>query len=317
MMSKSIWIAIIFCLLGIGVLMLPRIRSSVAGFSQITPAVSGKFDPSLPQWQEWRKRNREDPKWEWKVRIAFYGRVVDQDNQPVPDAKVVVLCANGTASRELFTDSQGCFSLSGIRGKLLLIRSIEKPGYKVAATNRDVFEYAAFFDENYYVPDAANPVVFRMHRQADAEPLIVVSDEYRIPDSGTLAVDLHTGRTGGEDFAIDLLDNTDPTGRRWIARVRAPSGGVQSANVEFPVMAPDTGYVPEMTIDQDTPQPPGFQSGSLYKGGRFFVKTDAGYALVEFRMVAGNKSLRLTSRLNPNPSSRNLEFDQSKIIKSP
>lgn len=316
-MSKRVWIAIVICLLGVSVLMFPLVRTSLTGVSQITPPVSGKFDPSLPQWREWEKRNREDPKWEWKVRIAFYGRVIDQDSQPVPDAKVVVRWANGTASRELFTDSQGCFSLSGMRGKLLSIRSIERPGYEVSATNRDVFEYAAFFDEKYYVPDAANPVVFRMHRKAEAEPLIVVSDKYRIPDSGTLAVDLHTGRTGGEDFAIDLLDNTDPTGRRWIARVRAPSGGVQPANVEFPVTAPDTGYVPEVTIDQDTPQPPGFQSGSVYKGGRFFVKTGSGYAIVEFRMIAGNKSLRLASRLNPNPDSRNLELDPSRKAAAP
>ncbi len=316
-MSKSIWIAVVICLLGVSVLMFPIVRTSLTGVSQIAPAVSGKFDPSLPQWREWKNRNREDPKWEWKVRIAFYGRVIDQNDQPVPDAKVVVRWANGTASRELFTDSLGCFHLSGVRGKLLLIRSIEKPGYEAAAANRDVFEYAAFFDQNYYVPDAANPVVFRMRRKADAEPLIVVSDKYRIPDSGTLALDLRTGRTGGEDLAIDLLDNSDPTGRRWIARVRAPSGGVQSANVEFPVLAPEKGYVSEVTIDQDTPQPPGFQSGSLYKGARFFVKTGSGYALVEFRMIAGNRSLYFTSRLNPNPDSRDLELDPSKKIDAP
>jgi len=280
---------------------------------QMPASLPGKYDASLPQWQEWQRRKQEDPRWEWKVEISFYGRVLDQDNEPVAGARVVVSCTDlsreGTSVRELVTDDRGDFRLSGIRGKHLLVRSIEKRGYEPAATNRDGFEYAAFFDESYHIPDAKNPVVFRMHRRGATEPLIVVSDKFRIPESGTLAVDLKSGRVGGEDVQIEMVDNSDPTGRKWVAKVRAPSGGVQMASDEFSVLAPASGYVPELTIDQDTPQPAGFQSGSLYKGGRFFVKTAAGYAVVEFRMVPGNKSLHLTSHLNPDTSSRNLEYD--------
>jgi len=283
---------------------------------QLPPSTPGKYDASLPQWQEWRRRKQEDPKWEWKVEISFYGRVLDQDNDPVPDAKVVVswtdLSNRGTSLRELVTDGRGDFSLSGVHGKHLLIRSIEKRGYELATTNRNEFEYAAFFDENYYTPDAKNPVVFRMHKKLDAEPLIVVSNKLRIPESGIVAVDLKSGRLDGEDVLIELPDNSDPTGKKWRAKVRVPSGGVQVASNEFSVIAPESGYQPELTIDQDTPQPAGFQSGSLYKGGKFFVKTASGYALVEFRMIPGNKSLYSTSYLNPNISSRVLEYDPSK-----
>jgi hypothetical protein len=92
----------------------------------------------------------------------------------------------------------------------------------------------------------------------------------------------------------------------------APSG-LQVADEQFSTLAPETGYESEITIDQDTKQPLGFESGDLYKGGRFYVKTSSGYAVVEFRMVPGNNYFRLTSYLNPNPRSRNLEFDLNKV----
>src|SRR6266536_734801 len=34
------------------------------------------------------RRDRSDPKWEWKVPIEFYGRVVNGELSPVPDAKI-------------------------------------------------------------------------------------------------------------------------------------------------------------------------------------------------------------------------------------
>lgn len=289
---------------------------------QQMPAVDpNKYDPTLPQWQEWRRRNKEDKKWEWKTPISFYGEVIDQNQQPVVGAKVTLswtdLSAAGTSLRELITDEAGKFSLSDVRGKHLLIRSIEKEGYEYAVTNRDGFEYSAFFDESYHIPDPKNPVIFKMHKKAEEEPLFVVSNKYRIPGNGTVAVDMKTGRLNGNDLLIELVDNSDPTGKRWVAKVRAPVGGIQAVNDEFATTAPESGYQPEVIINQDTPQPAGFQSGSLYKGGKFYVKTASGYALVEFRMIPGNKSIHFTSCLNPNPKSRNLEFDPAKAIKSP
>jgi hypothetical protein len=44
----------------------------------------------------------------------------------------------------------------------------------------------------------------------------------------------------------------------------------------------------------------------------FFVKTPVGYALVEFRMIPGNHDLQFKSYLNPNTSSRNLEYDPAR-----
>ena len=300
----------------------PTPGASLSKIDQQLPAADpNNYNPNLPQWQEWRRRNAEDPKWEWRVPITLYGQVLDQNDAPVTGAKVTLswtdLSARGVSMREVITDEQGKLFLSDVNGKHLLVRSIEKEGYKYGEQKQDGFEYAAFFDKNYYVPDPKFPAIFRMHKKAEAESLIVISTKYRIPANGVIALDLKTGRQGGNDVSIALIDNSDPTGKKWVAKVRAPSGGLQAVDNEFATVAPEAGYESEIAIDQDTPRASGFPGGSFYKGGKFYVKTASGYALVEFRMVPGNKSLYFTSYLNPNPNSRNLEFDPTKQAKSP
>jgi hypothetical protein len=287
-------------------------------YAQLPTADPNNYNPNLPQWKEWRRRNAADPKWEWKVPIVFYGQVLDQNDQPVEGASISMswtdLSNKGVSKRKLISDAGGLFSISAVRGKNLGVDSIEKGGYVASGLEQNDFEYAAFFDEHYYMPDAKFPVIFRMHKKVVAEPLVVVSNEYSIPANGVVTLNLRTGRQGGSDLSIELTANTSLREGKWAAKVTAPSG-IQVANDQFATEAPDSGYEPEIAIDQDTKQPSGFQSGSLYKGGKFYVKTVSGYALVEFRMVPGNNYFRLTSYLNPNPSSRNLEFDPAKVIK--
>ena len=286
--------------------------------AQLPATASGKYDPTLPQWQEWRQRNKEDPKWEWKTPIAFYGRVLDQNNNPVVGAKVILswtdLSAKGTSLRELQTDGAGNFTLSGVTGKHLSVRSIEKAGYKNSTTNRDGFEYSAFFEEEYHIPDPNNPVIFRLYQNATAEPLIKLSNKVEIPPSGSVGVNLQNGHKGAVEahVMIEFVDNSDPSGKKWGVRLRAPGGGIQTANEEFATVAPESGYQSEIYLDQDTHQPSGFQSGSLYKGGKFYVKTSAGYAVFDFRMIPGSSHFKFSSYLNPNLNSRNLEYDPAK-----
>ncbi len=287
-------------------------------YAQMPAADPNNYNPNLPQWKEWRRRSATDPKWEWKVAIVFYGRVLDQNDQPVGSANISMswtdLSSKGVAKQKLVSDAGGLFSISGIHGKNLGVDNIEKDGYAASGLEQNDFEYAAFFDEHYHIPDPKSPVVFRMHKKVRAETLIVVSNEYSIPSNGTVALDLKTGRQGGSDVSIELTENRDPTGRIWAAKVTAPLG-LQIADDQFSTVAPEFGYKSEVSVDQSTKQPSGFQSGSLYKGSRLFVKTASGYALVEFRMVPGNNYFRLTSYLNPNPNSRNLELDPKQQAK--
>src|SRR5439155_9463279 len=84
------------------------------------------------------RRDRSDPKWEWKVPIHFYGRVVDENFSPVPEAKIhfqwTDLSAHGTSQTDGITDCQGNISLGSLQGQRLLVR-LTKTGYYVSSSN--------------------------------------------------------------------------------------------------------------------------------------------------------------------------------------
>jgi len=297
-------------------------ESLVSGaYEQIPKTASTKFDPSLPQWQEWNRRKDLDKKWEWKVPINFYGKAIDQDQRPVSGANVIAsitdLSDDGTTVYETETDANGEFSLMGAKGKHLLVRDIRKEGYLFLTKNKDSYEYAAFFQPNYHEPDPDNPAIFLMHKQKPAEPLIVIQEKYKLDDSNRVLVDIKNAKTGafnGNIVDIQILDNSDPTGKRWEAKISSPGGGIQLTTDEIAAQAPETGYLSDVRIDQDMRLPPGMHSGSLYKGGRFFINTSEGYGLVQFRMIPGRGSLHFTSYFNPS-GSRNLEYDPSLAVK--
>jgi hypothetical protein len=284
-------------------------------YPQLSPVSPDKYDPTLPQWQEWRRRNKTDKNWEWKTRIAFYGRVLDQNNAPVAGAVVEFqwtdTSSKGTSNRQTTSDGDGFFKLENIQGKNLGVE-IHKNGYVSSRSNPRGFEYAAFFDRTYYVPEPNKPVIFRMQKTGVTEELVARSGDLVVPPTGSLGINLITGKEDqqGAHLFVDLLDNSDPKGNHWLARVRAPTGGVQPVKGEFTTTAPGDGYLSEFVMTQESPNT--LQSDTLYKGGRFFVKTSAGYAVVEIRMIPGNRDLRFTSYLNPNMSSRNLEHSDAR-----
>jgi hypothetical protein len=81
---------------------------------------------------EVKRRDAKDKKWEWKSRIRFYGRAIDEAEMPVPKANVhfqwTDLSAKGYTEAQATTDEQGRFALDGVQGKRLLVR-VTKAGY--------------------------------------------------------------------------------------------------------------------------------------------------------------------------------------------
>jgi hypothetical protein len=283
---------------------------------QMPPSVAGVYDPSLPQWVEWDRRNLADRHWEWKTPIAFYGKIVDQHGDPVAGAKVSVgwtdLSLRGSSERQLSSDANGLFEITGIRGKHFGVHEIMKPGYIASATNRRGFEYAAFFDKIYHIPDPKNPVIFRMQKKGEAAPLVVSRGDVvvdfgvpvEIPMGGRA---LTTG--GGSPIKVTVFES-DSKSDRWRARISIDGGGVLPASEEFPFQAPEDGYLASLDLDQNSAQPPAWQD--IHEGGRFYVKTPRGFGLLELRQIGGKRTLYYTVYLNPDTTSRNLEYDPTK-----
>lgn len=112
--------------------------------------------------------------------IAFYGRVVDQHDTPVPGVVVTAELSrnrqpmipipwHGQAKYEnltAMTDAQGRFEFKAY-GRHLFITSIEKVGYESSRKNLgniDAFRPEAEWDKPVH-PDRSRPYTFRLERK--------------------------------------------------------------------------------------------------------------------------------------------------------
>jgi hypothetical protein len=245
-----------------------------------------------------------DPKFEWKMPIRFYGKVIDQNGQPVPEARIRYGWNGINGSNERFdqSDAQGMFSLEGIHGKLLSVR-VQKEGYHARNSGFRAFEYAAFFEPYFHQADPNEPVLFELFRKQESTPLIRTEQQITLPKDGPAATVALVDETS---ILLSLLANETQPDQPWSMRVTTNSGGLQTAAAEFPVEAPTDGYASSVLLDRTSPKPAGWSE--LYQGGVLYVKTDQGYGRVEIRMLAGDDKARVIIYFNPS-GSRNLEYE--------
>ena len=273
---------------------------------------------SDPRWEWWKEMERRDPKFEWKMPINFYGKVIDEAGQPVQGAKVrfqwTDTSETGTSERLTESNAQGMFSLTNQNGKRLLV-FVSNEGYHAVNRGRGSFEYAAFFEPNFIKPDPNDPIIFRLLKKRVPEPIIQHGPTLLAArDDGTsIHLDLATGKStvaGSGNLAVRITKGASRGNRfDWTATVEGVGGArlIQSTD-EFMVMAPADGYQPRLTFGQKA-------SDKQYQSEmrtRFYVKTgDGKYARVEMRIIPEyneTAALDLTVGLNPS-GSRNLEFD--------
>lgn len=292
----------------------PKGRSSRDGRSDdshsSTQMPGGPYQTNDPRWKERRERLKTDRSYEWKTPISFYAKVIDQDNHPVPGVEVQLdwndTSLKGTSFGTRVTDGSGHFSITGIRGKILGVRSLSKPGYVEAkASNRYSFEYAGFWEPDYHEPDPNNPVIFHLRKRGQAEPLLTIAGKVVVEFGAAVPIPMPKGAPdGGNDRIRIAVIESDGKANLWRAHMAVEGGGLVPALDEFPFLAPESGYESELDLDQNSPQPRGWQA--IDEGGRFYFKSSFGYGLLELRQMKGKKTLHYMIRLNPS-GSRNLE----------
>ena len=264
-----------------------------------------------PRWKILNQRDQTDPGWRGKIEIAFYGKVVDENNQPVAGATIKLsrgdLSPAGTTQVKAQSDADGLFLLTGVVGRGLNI-SVEKKGYYASKLNRHSYEYAEFSDENFHQPDPNNPVLFHLRKKQDSESLIYRERELKVAVGEVNEVMLDTG---GE-LQIELLTNPRPQEGSWSMRASVVNGGIQVVAEEFPFLAPTDNYQSSLVLDNTIPKPPRWTD--VYQGGIFYLKTGSTYGRIEIQMISGKDWMRIKSWFNPS-GARNLEFDPTKVIK--
>lgn len=279
----------------------------------------GPYESRDPRWLWWNQMRKEDPEFEWKMPINFYGKVVDQDGRPVSGAKIKFqwndISATGTSASETTSDGGGLFSLVNVKGKVLGV-DVEKGGYYTdRQRSRFDFEYAAFFDKKFYQPDADNPVLFRLKKKGTPEPLITRQTLYGFKIDGTPHYfDLRTGtkRVGGDptgDIAVRIVRPANH-GQHfdWSLVLEGVGGaGLIESSDELAFEAPVEGYEPKLEYEMKADEP-GWRA-QVQKS--FFVRNRDGklYALLKADVMAiYNEQAAIDVEVYVNPvGSRNLE----------
>ncbi len=257
-----------------------------------------------PRWKVFLDRSKADRAWQGKMPIDFFGKVIDLEGHPIGGATInfvwTDLSATGSSQSTTKSDVDGLFSLRGARGKNLGVE-VTKEGYNKPKQDRYGFEYASFSDEEFYQPNPATPVIFRLRKKQPAAPLIYQKQELKISIGATSEVTLDTGTK----LQIDLIANPRSGQGLWSMRVSVLNGGLQPTAEEFPFSAPLYKYQASLVLDDNTPKPPTWES--LYQGGSFYLKAGSNYGRIEVQMISGKDWMRIKSWINPS-GSQNLEF---------
>jgi len=257
------------------------------------------------------KQTSEEVNNQWRAPIDFYGKVVDQNGNPVFGANIAFGLNNldGQSTIETISDELGLFSLTGRQGKHLSVR-IGKEGYSISKLNPTGFFYAGSNED--FVPDVGNPVTFYLYKRGKAEPLLRAEARLKIPLKGqSTKIDLAAGKVAPSGGDMEIVCVSDYEGRAtnrtfdWHMKITASGGIIESAK-EFDFVAPEGVYHPTVEISMPATMTNGWQEVVERK---FFLKLANGnFARVSFRFYSYNGVLRLESFVNPS-GSRNLEYD--------
>lgn len=270
---------------------------------------------------EVRRRDRQDSQWEWKIPITFYGKVVDENMQPIAAAQVTFqwtnLSAKGTQSQQAQSDPQGLFSIDNVTGKRLVVR-VSKTGYYASdSRNRFSFEYANPFEEIFHKPDPNTPVLFYLRKQKPAADVTSKSVEVLLSGDGSpLKLDLLSGRISDSgQVQVQAWKPWPPRpmepAYEWKVVLAIPGGGFVETREDFAFAAPETGYEGPYVIDMSPALGSSWKVSaerSLYfvfgepkKYGHMSLRTDGGSRYIFLDYVINQSGGRDLEPANKSP----------------
>jgi hypothetical protein len=309
----------------------PASSASTANPDRNTSTANQTSDPIYEQIKAEREMKLQEF---FNAPIDFYGKVVDEDYQPISGAVThyIVASASFHGSPTLDgpqTDANGLFSITSKRGPRLTVW-VEHPGYYKTDSAHQRIEYAQAEympgKEPPPPPTKTNPAIFVLHKKGIAAPLIRHQDIKRyLPfDGKPIKIDVRTGREGHdrESIVIALQSEGDKlpinTFRpfNWTVTIQVPGGGLVERWNTLGFQAPADGYRPVIAIDMPASLPRDEWSSEIQR--EYFVLFASGnYGRLRLD-ISGLKGRCIADTfLNPTPGSRNLESDPNKVVISP
>ncbi len=262
------------------------------------------------------------------IRVRFYGRILDQYDQPVIGAKITASYHYSDLFDQLFMHiSEGTkFFTSDVSGDFIvkipeasgICLRIEKVGYQADPITPIGYSFRPNYDY-IYGDNPKHPLVYRMWRSQKPVHLCEQSYQMNVRADGTpLTLDLQSGY-----FMLERTNFTGPTIRVWrdplFYRDRTaepkewryvlfwPSGKVCANHDIFPYLAPEQGY-------SNVYQASFLKAETNYSGvdhlSFYFINADHRYGIGKLEVKADccdeEVFVRLSVRWNPD-GTRNLE----------
>lgn len=276
--------------------------------------------------------------------VCFYGKVVDQSGAPVLGAEVSITFyayainegGEVMSDKILKTDSNGLFVLSHVKGKELVVNTIQGQGYEFpyhgGSPEGSHFEYAGV--SHPYVPNQAHPVVFFGRKKGPGDCLLTqyISIGFSPSDASVIGEDLILGaqlpfqpsdvitQLGGDPVVWDLKIQAsfDATKRFWSLRLTSDSqdsGIFVSDKILYE--APAEGYKSSWMLGPNAPKAGGRYVYLRSRKPYIYARIDFGesfsvkkWPFVDDRFSQQKWDFSINGRAVVNPfGDRNLEND--------
>jgi hypothetical protein len=266
--------------------------------------------------------------------LVFYGRVVDERNNPVPGAKARFSLTdnpnpNSTGTRgETESDQDGRFGVTG-RGMGIYVEVSKDGYYRVPELDGKRGSHGGFRNHESLgntdvpMPTEEKPAIFVLRKMGEAVPLVHVGPRSIIvPKDGTpTEIDLGTGQVVAVNkgqLRVEVWTQNQGMNPNkgehydWLCRLTISGGGLIERVEQFDFEAPKSGYAATAELAQSATA----ERWRPNMAKQFFVRlSDNRFARINLEMIAGGDHfIVLESFLNPKPGSRNLEFDPKRVV---
>jgi hypothetical protein len=286
-----------------------------AGSSSVVPKPAPEFQAVQARIEQ-AKQRQENLIALAQSPLVYFGKVVDESNQPISGVQVSYTAQTVNAAREdvfkngtVTSDPRGIFKIDGINGIGLMLE-LSHPSYYPYPENSTGFDKRSVPRKGYFSDSEERAELFWMHSKGHPMSLVHRADGVNAPLNGTpTALSLRGGDYNQiiGQLVIEASGTPPPRYNQqpfdWNLKVTVPDGGLVEYTNQFDFIAPDSGY--QTSVEFAFPKEIVGWTDTISKN--YFVKLPSGYARLNI-YVGAKRPLFFSVEYDYNPDgSRNLE----------